>query len=118
MRIYTSNLRNGLTQLASEPLQRRLWLATGGPEVGSFHEAVAQTYEDSGLSDVLDSPSVDKALGSELAELLRELAEAISSVETDRPVQDLIASPDMNRVRSLAEAASRAVEERQDRGDA
>jgi hypothetical protein len=45
--------------------------------ISSLDEAVAQNYDDSGVSDVLGSSKAEEALGPEVPELLRELAEAI-----------------------------------------
>lgn len=105
MRIYLGNLREGLEELASEAEQRRLWLATGGPEIGSFVEAVSGAFDDSGLSDDLDTPRADAELGAEAAERLRALDRALGAVDADLDEEALIDSPEMAEVRALAQAA-------------
>lgn len=115
-RLYLSHVREGLSELASESLQRRLWLASEGPLVGSLDEAVAQTYDDSGLSGVLDSPTTDSALGPEAVSLLGKLSEALwraralCRVDGGLSVEALISSAEMDEVRSLAGSALRAVD--------
>lgn len=110
-RLYDSILREGLSELESESTQRRLWLASGGPEVGSFDEAVAHTYDDSGLSDVLASQASGEILSSDAEALLVELDEALLAVDRDLSVECLIGSAQMEKVRSLAGAALRALVE-------
>jgi hypothetical protein len=109
MKIYLEHVREGLAELASDELQHRRWLASGGPEVSSFDEAVAQLYDDSGLSDVLDTPAASEMLGAPAAELLRELAAMLPSVNRRLAVDALIESPQMASVRSLAAAAHDAL---------
>jgi hypothetical protein len=108
--IYVNHVREGLAELASEELQRKLWLPSEDPRIGSFEEAVEQTYTDSGLGDALDKGLAVEALGSEAVALLQQLDRALRSVDTARDVADLIMSPAMQDVRRLALAAGNAIE--------
>ncbi len=63
--IYVGHVREGLTELASRAIQQRRWLSSGGPEIGSLDEAVSQTFDDSGLGDVLEKPMAVDGLGAE-----------------------------------------------------
>lgn len=108
-----SHLREGLSELASEPLQRRLWLASEGPTVGSFDEAVARTYDDSGISDIVARPTPGAALEPQLADMFHRLTDALRAVDRNLAVEDLIESPAMARVRSLAAATLRALDARE-----
>lgn len=52
--IYQENLKVCLRELSDEGFPRRAWLASSGPELSSFAELVAQTFDDTGLGDALD----------------------------------------------------------------
>jgi hypothetical protein len=100
-------LREGLEELASLPLQRQLWLSAESP--CSFVEAVCQTYDDSGLSDAIDSPATVEALGADAVRLLQELSRALKRVDDTLSEDELIVSEPMDRVRELAAAALAAI---------
>lgn len=107
--IYINHVREGLAELASERRQGHLWLATEGPEIGSFDEAVEQTFDDSGLGDVLEKPVAVQALGAKAVRSLQELERALSSVDRTLDTEDLIDSQSMENVRVLAAAALDAI---------
>jgi hypothetical protein len=103
--IYINHVREGLAELASEALQTQLWLASDGPWIGSFDEAVEQTYSDSGLGDALDKSLAAEIVGVEAVKLLLNLRRALHSVDRTLKVEDLIASPAMREVRRVAKGA-------------
>jgi hypothetical protein len=105
--IYVGNLREGLEELASLPLQRQLWLSAESP--CSFVEAVCQTYDDSGLSDAIDSPATVEALGADAVRMLQELSRALTRADDTLSEYELIVSEPMDRVRELAAAAIAAI---------
>lgn len=115
-RLYVGHLMEGLSELASESDQQRLWLAARGPRVGSFDEAVARTYDDSGLSEFLGSPSPEAPLELEAIIVLRQLADALRLVDRDASVEELVTSREMDKVRFLADAALQAIERTTVRG--
>ena len=106
-RIYLSHVREGLAELASEELQRQLWLSPEHPS--SFVEAVARTYDDSGLGDVLDEPLAVEEIGPTAVGLLQELSRALASVYWTVDEAALISSPEMLKIRPLAAAALNAL---------
>jgi hypothetical protein len=77
--------------------------------MSSFVEAVAQTYDDSGLGDVLDTPLAVEEIGATAVDLLQELSRALASVDWAVDAETLISSPQMLQVRSLAAAALHAL---------
>ena len=46
-----------LQELADYDFQRRVWLASTGPAVSSFTEAVSGLFDDSGVGDALEKYS-------------------------------------------------------------
>ena len=105
-RVLVAHVREALEELSDRAMQRDLWLASEGPRVGSFVEAVEQLYDDSGLIDVLHDGRADEELGPQAANLLRELVAVLESID-DRTVgpAELIDSLAMERVRTLAREA-------------
>jgi hypothetical protein len=106
-KVYVSLVREGLTQLASELLQRQAWLSAADPS--SFIEAVCQTYDDSGLDVALEKSEAAEYVGVEAVERLQQLSRALNSVDQSQHVESLIASDDMAAVRELAQAALDAI---------
>jgi hypothetical protein len=86
-----------------------LWLPSDDPRISSFEEAVAQTYDDSGLSIALDKSMAAEVVGAEAVARLEDLLRVLHSVDSDCPVEDLIASPEMEEVRGRAAAALAAL---------
>ena len=108
--VYKNNVVTSLRELADESTQRRLWLASEGPEISSFTEAVCQLFDDTGLGDDLEkrvpvfSPEVDTAL-SHLGSLLGRI-EARNITTTA-----LIESIPMQEVRRIAAAILQSIEQ-------
>lgn len=104
-KIYLAALREGLTELASEELQRQLWLSSDGRGVSSFDEAVSRTYDDSGLSVALEKGDAAERLAPQAVECLQQLRRALQSVDRSLAVEKLIASKGMTTVREVAKSA-------------
>jgi hypothetical protein len=90
-----------LRELANYDYQRKVWLASSGPEVSSFTEAVCGLFDDSGLGKALDKPH--NVFTNEIDALLRELRMAIRKIDGLRKPLIVIADPEMDHVRRLAE---------------
>lgn len=98
--VYHNNIREGLRELSSLEMQRRLWLSTGEPEWSSLGEATCQLFNDSALGDAFDkgetvfSPDADTHL--------RRLRAHLQSIDMTRPPSDIIEDPAMEQVRATA----------------
>ena len=92
-----------LRELSNAQFQRRVWLASSGPEVSSFSEAVCQLFDDTGLGDALDrgSPVFSAAADS----TLKNLMQAASRVDRSLSPGSLIDAPQMDLIRNLAAMA-------------
>jgi hypothetical protein len=93
-----------LKELADLGFQRRVWLATGGPEVSSFEEAVCGLFNDTGLGDLLEKqrspvfgPESDAKL-REIRGLTRHASQSLYSLDPSA----LIEHPAMKHIRDLA----------------
>jgi hypothetical protein len=93
-------VRDGLRELSSLEMQRRLWLSPGEPEWSSLEEAACQLFDDSGLDVAFDkretvfSPTADTQL--------RHLGARIRSIDMMRSPSDIIKDPAMEQVRATA----------------
>jgi hypothetical protein len=77
-----------LKELADESFQRRVWLASSGPEVSSFDEAVCGLFDDSGLGRSLEtqSPIFNAAIDKSLGELDSLVTEACGDFQNESPI--------------------------------
>lgn len=92
-----------LEELADQALQERLWLGKIPGEMSSFEEAVCGAFDDSGLSDVLNSPSPRKR--DLVSDEVRQSADRLSRCIREAPTRDpaiLVQHPAMDAVRSAA----------------
>lgn len=105
-KINKTQLLDALRFLASRDFQIRAWFASSGPEVASFTEQIAQTFDDTGLSDTIDGKSMKDELGNELAEAILELDRAVDGVDASMPPATLIDHPSMTSVRQAAQRAA------------
>lgn len=105
MKIFIANLKTCLRELADINFQRRAWFAGDGTEISSFDELISQLFDDTGLSDVIDDPSLQEIVGRAAADRLRDLDRAISEIDSDLPPAELILLPEMARIRELAQQA-------------
>src|SRR5262249_24380306 len=103
---------SALEQLADPKLQRRLWLATAGPEISSPIEAVEALFDDSGLGDALERERVPAGLDCATVAVLRELDRAIEHVDLAVRPEAPLADPRMDYVRALAGRALKLMKAR------
>ena len=89
-----------LVELADEQRQKELWLASGGAQVSSFVEAVCGLFDDSALSDALDSSGTE--YGSVVDSRFLELGRLLDAIDYRRTPADLIDDPRMRDVRRVA----------------
>ena len=106
MLINHKQVIGGLQQLRSEAEQRRLWLSDGD-EVSSFIEAYCELFVDSSLERALDSGETE--FGAEVDRMLWDLDAVLIEIDDDRPVEKVIADPEMAKVRELASELLRRV---------
>ena len=91
-----------LRELADAAYQRKLWLASSGPEVSSFSECLSRLLEDSGLGKELEGPRVvyDRVMD----EWLRDLVRVLDRIDDLRAPEVILDDPELGRVRTLASA--------------
>ena len=106
--VNTAKVTDCLRELADADFQKRVWLASSGSEVSSFTEAICGLFDDSGLDVAFDKGHT--VFTREIDALLRELGNAVRAVDEFRPPAELIADPQMDRVRGLAAKALSAIE--------
>lgn len=109
MKVNTHILKDCLVELADIEFQRRTWLANSGPEVSSFSELVSQLFDDTGLSDVIDSHNLQEFVGDAAANKLRMLDNAISKIDQSIEPNNLIVLPEMAEIRVLAKEVLNAM---------
>jgi hypothetical protein len=82
--------------------QRRLWLGINadGSEISSFVECCCRLFDDSGLGDELDRG--ENPYPPAIMEKFRKLDQLLKSVDIDQDEEDVMNSPAMVPVRSLA----------------
>lgn len=102
MRIDVKMLRGCLLELADETWQRRAWLASRGVTVSSLSELASQTFDDTGLSDALDTGKLPGGWHEGLVTALRELDAAVSRVDQRKAPEQVLRDPKMRVVRELA----------------
>jgi hypothetical protein len=105
-------LISALRELSDEVFQRKAWLASSGPTVSSFAEQVTQTFDDTGLSDSLDSGRRPAELSDEAFSALKELDRAVKQIDQSLPPRNLLKSPKMKEVRVYARRALGLIESR------
>ena len=93
-----------LNELADEDFQKRVWLASSGPEISSFDEAICRLFDDTGLGRLLEKQS-PQVLSSEIDESLRELDKLViraSQLFHAMPPASMIEQPQMREIRCAA----------------
>lgn len=108
--IYQENLKVCLRELSSEDFQKRAWLASSGPEISSFAELVAQTFDDTGLGDALGQGELPPELDDAAFSTLKELRRAVSKVDQYAPPEELLTDPKVEKVREIAARALELIE--------
>ena len=99
---------DSLRELADESIQRRRWLAPGGPEVSSFAEAFCQLFDDTGLGDAIQKKK--PIFEPETDEGLLHLEGLLRSIDQDLPPSTIIESRQMQRVRYAAIAVLQKID--------
>ena len=115
--IYIDNLKQCLKTLSNEELQRISWLegnhrAPQEEGIPDIAELVCQTFDDTGLSSILDSPNAQNVLGQEAVVALRKLDQAVSKIDFSMPPQEMMSHPTMIELRRFAKEALVALENR------
>jgi hypothetical protein len=98
-------LVSALRELSDEVFQRKAWLASAGPTVSSFAEQISQTFDDTGLSDVLDSGQRPAELSEEAYLALKDLDRAVRQIDQSAAPRNLLKDPRMREVRVHARRA-------------
>ena len=101
-RVIVFAVMDSLRELSDIAYQQRVWLASSGPEIASFTEAVCHLFNDSGLGDALEKSGVSFSM--ETDSRLRLLRSMLSKIDSRRAPSDIIAEPRMQQVRVLAKA--------------
>jgi hypothetical protein len=94
-----------LHQLADDEFQRRVWLASSGPEVSSFAEAVSGLFDDTGLGDALENEQHFSVFTPQIDDNLRQLGHLV--IKVAQPFRSmapaaLIEDARMREIRSIA----------------
>jgi hypothetical protein len=92
----------GLEELSDRELQEKVWTGNADGEMSSFVEAVCSTFDDSGLSHVLDSHQPTGAISSEVIEMARRLDRLVKRIPQSAAPLDIIHHPAMSDIRVLA----------------
>lgn len=95
-------VEDALRELSDERAQRRLWLASRGPEVSSFTECTGRLWTDSGLADALDK--ADVLYTRSIDDKLRQLGALLRKIDDSRPPDAVLDDPRLAKARSHARA--------------
>ena len=93
-----------LRELSDEHLQRRVWLASSGPEVSSFEEAICGLFDDTGLGDAIDGGQ--DVFGREADNLLWLIGRKAAQIDRRWSPEQVLASEQLQQIRELAAQAS------------
>src|SRR5262245_58078894 len=96
-----------LKELADEDFQRRVWLASSGPEMSSFDEAICQLFDDTRLSRLLEEhplPVITTRIDESLRDLERLVTIASQLFQSMSP-DTVIDHPKMHEIRGIAARA-------------
>jgi hypothetical protein len=103
--ILKTKVIEGLQELSDEAFQRRVWLASSGPEVSSFDEAICGLFNDSGLDSLLESSERPSVLTDDVYDGLRELSRLVGRAArtlSSLPPIAVIEHPKMREIRAIA----------------
>ena len=89
-----------LLELADRRFQQRVWLASSGPEVSSFAEAICGLFNDSGL--IIPLEKGECAFTEEIDRMLRRLGAMAHALDELQSPADLIRHSHMERIRKLS----------------
>jgi len=99
MTILLENLR----ELASEELQRKLWVHGNENQMSSFTEAICGIFDDARLTRALDTGYLEDNFSVEICQKVKKLDKLISQIPEDLPPEKIIKHPKMNAVRELSD---------------
>ena len=102
MKIYIQNIKTSLAELADAEFQRQTWLSESDTEISSFPELLCQLFDDTGLSDIIDDPELDRYFGESIANKFRNLDRLTTKIDQHTEPSVLIELPEMEEVRNLA----------------
>jgi len=103
--VNVKQLLVALQELSDAEFQHRAWLASEGPVVSSFSEQISQTFDDTGLSDVLDAEECPPDFDEQTFSALKDLDSAVSRVDQTAPPHRLLKDPRVKEVREIAARA-------------
>ena len=94
----------GLEELSDRSEQERLWAGVGndGSEISSFVEAVCCTFNDTGLSNLIEKGSASERIPPAQIENLKQLSLLCKSIPSHLSPTEEIAHPVMAEVRLAA----------------
>lgn len=98
--VIDATVEDALRELSDEQAQRRLWMASGGPEVSSLIECSSRLWDDSGLADALDSGQV--VYRPDIDAQFEALEGKLKVIDEMRPPAEILDDPRLIQVRSLA----------------
>jgi hypothetical protein len=105
----TQKLIWGLEELSDRELQERLWTGKLDGEMSSFVEAISCTFDDSGLSRILDTGQPTEKISPEIKEKASRLDSLIRRIPQSAAPMDIIEHPLMEDVRALSAELLRLV---------
>jgi hypothetical protein len=108
-----------LRELSDEAYQRRVWLASSGPEVSSFVEAFCGLFDDTGLADQLDNARHPVIFSSKIDDHLRRFGRFIDQINPPldaMPPVEVIKHPAMAEIRRMAAAILAEMIEQEGKG--
>jgi hypothetical protein len=88
-----------LKELSDKSYQERVWMASSGPEISSFAEAMCQLYGDSGLDTAYGK---DQVYGEPIDGLLKSFGTVLQNTPHKGPPSELIQDERMVPVRKMA----------------
>ncbi len=91
---------NCLNELCDIAYQQRVWLASTGPEISSFTEAVCQLFDDSGLGVELEKNNI--IFSESIDTKLRMMQVKLAEINDKQAPLDIINETKMKRIRLLS----------------
>jgi hypothetical protein len=99
-RVIVSKIVDCLRELSDINYQKRVWLASTGPEISSYTEAVCQLFDDSGLGVELEKHDV--IFSEDIDNKLRVLHTKLAEIDDSKAPFDIINEPKMKNIRLLS----------------
>jgi hypothetical protein len=100
-----------LKELADKSFQERLWMASSGPEISSFVEAVNQLYGDSGLDTAFDKN--EAVFGKDIDDKLKVFGTALQTIPHKGPPMNIINNEKMIPIRKIAANIATLIEQQE-----